>query len=196
LRRFFIYPLIMKIVIVLIAFLVIGGFLFTHFSGPDEASPEESGIVDEVAEEKVVEEEPASATIIDTPPEKVFEEPSDVSPPFPTLTPSPAPPPVPVLAPAPVPTPTPLPAAEPVTKSATILDFAFHDAEIRIPVGSTIIWTNQDSAGHTVTSDNGRFTSSSLLLRGNTYQHTFTEKGEFTYHCSPHPFMKGKIIVE
>ena len=31
---------------------------------------------------------------------------------------------------------------------------------------------------------------------GDTFSYTFTEAGEFPYHCEPHPWMIGTVIVE
>ena len=73
--------------------------------------------------------------------------------------------------------------------------FAFNPATIRIAKGTTVRWTQKDSTQHTVTSDDGVF-GSPLLSKGETYSHTFNEAGTFDYHCTPHPSMKGKIIVE
>lgn len=84
---------------------------------------------------------------------------------------------------------------EPKTVQVNIQNFAFSPIEIKIPVGSVVNWTNQDSAGHTATSDSGAF-ESGLLGKGESFKRTFDEKGTFSYHCSPHPSMQAKIIVE
>lgn len=73
--------------------------------------------------------------------------------------------------------------------------FAYVTATITIKVGTTVTWTNKDSVRHTVSSDNGLF-ESGLFGKGETFSHTFTEAGIFTYHCAPHPSMKGTVIVE
>jgi amicyanin len=88
------------------------------------------------------------------------------------------------------------PDLEPGTHSIEIENFAFQPAELKIEKGDTVIWTNKDSAQHTVTSDSGAELDSGLLSQGETYSHTFNEVGTFDYHCTPHPFMKAKIIVE
>ena len=84
---------------------------------------------------------------------------------------------------------------QPETLNIEIKGFAFVPATIEINVGDTIIWTNKDSASHTVTSDSGNELSSQYLSRNSQYSHTFTTAGEYDYHCTPHPYMKGKIIV-
>ena len=77
-----------------------------------------------------------------------------------------------------------------------IEDFAFSPANVRIDVGTTITWTNRDSVGHTVTSDDGDELDSELLDEGETYAHTFTEPGTYAYYCKPHPYMEGLVTVE
>lgn len=84
---------------------------------------------------------------------------------------------------------------EPKIVQIDIQNFAFSPREIKISVGSIINWTNRDSAGHTATSDNNVF-DSGFLGQGASFGRTFNEKGVFPYHCSPHPFMQAKIIVE
>ena len=79
--------------------------------------------------------------------------------------------------------------------SATIENFAFSPATITVAIGTTITWTNQDSAAHTVTSDSGVFDSGSIS-QGKTFSYTFNEKGSFNYHCTFHPNMKGTVIVQ
>jgi plastocyanin len=62
--------------------------------------------------------------------------------------------------------------------------------------GTTIAWTNKDQGMiHDVVADDGGFVSG-LLTPGNTWSYTFSKPGVYTYHCHPHPWMKGKIIVK
>jgi amicyanin len=82
------------------------------------------------------------------------------------------------------------------THSITISGFAFSPSTLTIKKGDTVTWTNQDSTPHTIVSDSGNEISSVSLLKGNTYSHTFNSAGTFDYHCSIHPSMKAKIIVE
>jgi amicyanin len=82
------------------------------------------------------------------------------------------------------------------TYTMDIKGFAFANTELKIKKGDTIIWTNQDSVGHTVTSDSGSELDSPMIAKGETYSHTFNTVGTFNYHCTPHPNMKAKVIVE
>ena len=76
-----------------------------------------------------------------------------------------------------------------------IEDFAFAPANIVIDAGTTVTWTNNDSARHTVTSDDGDELDSELFGRGETYRYTFDTPGAYAYHCKPHPYMKGLVTV-
>jgi len=62
-------------------------------------------------------------------------------------------------------------------------------------VNNTVMWTNADSVPHTVTANDGSF-SSGNMNPGDTYVLTFTSAGNYTYHCSYHPWMKGTIVVK
>jgi plastocyanin len=74
--------------------------------------------------------------------------------------------------------------------------FAFSPTTLTVNVGDTIMWTNEDSAPHTVTSDSGSELASQSLSRNGAYTRTFTTAGTFDYHCAFHSGMKGKIIVK
>lgn len=88
-----------------------------------------------------------------------------------------------------------VPASE-ENKIIEIKDFAYSPEEITVSIGDTIVWVNKDSAKHTVTSDAGSELDSELLDKNSEYSHTFDKAGTFAYHCTLHPYMKAKIIVE
>jgi plastocyanin len=81
------------------------------------------------------------------------------------------------------------------TTTITIVNFAFAPASVTVPAGTTITWTNQDTAPHTVTSDTGLWDSGTVNI-GGSYSHTFSTPGTFPYHCAIHPFMKAEVIVQ
>lgn len=69
--------------------------------------------------------------------------------------------------------------------------------------GATLLWTNEDSTIHTVTSGSpedsevpGTVFDSSYMASGKTFEWTFNEKGTFEYYCTLHPYMKGVVIVK
>ena len=83
------------------------------------------------------------------------------------------------------------------TVSVSIVDFAFTPKTITVPVGTTVRWTNNGNAPHTVTSTSSpRAFDSGTLNPGDTFQHTFTTAGQFPYRCAIHPSMTGTVIVE
>ena len=86
--------------------------------------------------------------------------------------------------------------SESKTIEISIMDYSFNPGELTINVGDTVIWTNKDFVKHTVTSDSGDELGSELLSKDKSYSHTFNSKGEFGYHCTPHSYMKGKIVVK
>ena len=67
--------------------------------------------------------------------------------------------------------------------------------------GQQILWTNDDSVAHNVTSGtldkgmDGEF-ESGFIMAGATFVHTFDEAGEYPYYSMIHPWQVGKIIVE
>jgi len=88
------------------------------------------------------------------------------------------------------------PGATAVSSNAvSIQDFSFSPKVIRVKQGTKVVWKNSDIVSHTVTSDSNAF-SSPLLGQAKTFEYTFAAKGEYSYHCTPHPRMKGTVIVE
>ena len=76
-----------------------------------------------------------------------------------------------------------------------IQNFAFSPGNLTVKAGTTVTWINKDSTTHTVASDTGAFKSGNLNSGAN-YTFTFTKAGTYPYHCSIHPSMTGKIIVQ
>ena len=72
--------------------------------------------------------------------------------------------------------------------------------QVEIYSGESVIWNNIDSAAHTVTSglpgESNELFDSGMIIPDKTWDHTFTESGEYDYHCMLHPWMKGKVIVD
>lgn len=88
--------------------------------------------------------------------------------------------------------------------SSSKTDDSYDPNPVQASVGDTVIWTNDDTTPHTVTSGtagapDGKFDSSPnlnpLLAPQQTFEHTFTEAGEFPYYCGLHPNMVGTVSV-
>lgn len=84
-------------------------------------------------------------------------------------------------------------------------EFTFLADSLSVAEGTTVTWINCEDAfangpgatDHTVTSDaGGQPLDSPTLSAGESYSFTFTEPGEFRYHCTPHPFMEGVVVVQ
>ncbi|MFA4850426.1 MAG: cupredoxin family copper-binding protein [Methanoregula sp.] len=90
------------------------------------------------------------------------------------------------------------PAATGGENTIAIKNFAFVPTPLTVKSGTTVTWTNQDSAPHTIVSDTGSPVSivSDSLSTGASFTFTFTQPGTYTYHCSIHPSMKGTVIVQ
>ena len=74
-------------------------------------------------------------------------------------------------------------------------NFSFTPPSITVPVGATVVWANADDIPHTIVSTDKAF-KSKVLDTDEKYSFTFTTAGTFTYFCSIHPKMTGKVIVQ
>jgi plastocyanin len=81
----------------------------------------------------------------------------------------------------------------PVTR-AEMRTMTFAPNRIEIAAGTTVTWTNNDPLIHTITADDKSW-DSGAIEPGQTWSHTFTQPGEHSFHCTPHPFMKGVVVV-
>lgn len=105
------------------------------------------------------------------------------------------------VATAPAPSPAPASTTTPHTTqtiAVTLSGNGFSPQTLRIKVGDTITWTNQDSVFHTVTPYGTTLAGfgSSVLFAGQTYAYNFRSFGTYNYYCQLHPEMTGTIIVE
>jgi plastocyanin len=86
-----------------------------------------------------------------------------------------------------------------VPGSSTLTDTAYQPNPVQVSVGTTVTWTNDDAQPHTATSGqnatpDGRF-DSGIMAPQATFEHTFTEAGEYPYFCLLHPNMVGTVSV-
>jgi len=76
---------------------------------------------------------------------------------------------------------------------------------IQLEIDNKVVWENIDATPHTVTPDSGheytdkysgKFGSVGVVKPGEKYEFLFTQpEVEIDYHCEPHPWMTGKIII-
>lgn len=91
----------------------------------------------------------------------------------------------------------------------SIIGNSYSPKVIKITPGTTVTWTNEDvftymageySGIHNVAGTSAPEDSdglvSPLLAHGESYSHTFTEEWTYDYICTPHPYMRGRVIVE
>lgn len=84
---------------------------------------------------------------------------------------------------------------EPNVVTVSIQDFFFNPSQITIRPGTTVMWVNEGSHTHTVTSDDGQF-DSEALMSGDSFMVTFSGSGTLAYHCEIHPdVMMGSVTV-
>jgi plastocyanin len=77
-----------------------------------------------------------------------------------------------------------------------IANFAFNPAVTEVAVGTTVTWTNNDSAPHTVTQQpSGSGFQSGTLEPGSSFSFTFDAAGTYDYYCEFHAGMTGQVIV-
>jgi plastocyanin len=86
------------------------------------------------------------------------------------------------------------------TDEVAAVDFAFAPASIVVPAGTTVTFSNEDSARHTVTAGTPTAPEPEafdLELPGaaSTVAFTFDEPGTYAYFCEPHPFMRARVTV-
>ena len=94
-----------------------------------------------------------------------------------------------------------------VPGASTLTDTSYSPNPIEVTVGQTVLWTNDDSAFHTVTSgnagapdvgkafDSGLTGPTALTTKGKTFEHKFDTAGEYPYFCTLHPAMVGTVMV-
>jgi plastocyanin len=82
------------------------------------------------------------------------------------------------------------------TKSEVVIaNFSFSPKTFTVAAGATVTWTNHDNVPHAVTSADNQFRKSPVLKAGQSFSNTFATAGTYSYFCSIHPRMTGKIIV-
>ncbi len=79
-------------------------------------------------------------------------------------------------------------------KEVLIMGNAYIPDTLSVKEGTTMVWINKDAVPHTITFEDG--TDLGTISPGGRFSFVATKKAILTYHCSFHPTMKGKIIVE
>jgi plastocyanin len=74
-------------------------------------------------------------------------------------------------------------------------NFSFSPQTLTVATGTTVTWTNRDDIPHTVVSTDGVF-KSKVRDTDEKFSYTFTKAGTYSYFCSVHPKMTGKVVVQ
>jgi plastocyanin len=85
--------------------------------------------------------------------------------------------------------------AKPTAAEVRVDNFTFGPDTLTVPVNSTVTWVNKDDIPHVIASNDGVFKSRALDT-DEKYSYTFTKAGTYSYFCSIHPKMVGKIVVQ
>lgn len=81
------------------------------------------------------------------------------------------------------------------------VDKCYDPPSLIIFKGGEVIWRNDDSSAHTVTSGDiingpdGKF-DSGLVMSGKTFSYKFEESGEYAYFCMIHPWANASVTVK
>jgi len=75
-------------------------------------------------------------------------------------------------------------------------NFSFAPTPLTIQAGTTVQWVNRDDIPHTVVSDDKTTFKSKPMDTDENFSYTFSKPGTYTYFCSIHPKMTGKVVVQ
>jgi plastocyanin len=77
-----------------------------------------------------------------------------------------------------------------------ISNFKFSPASVTVKPGVRLTVSNEDSATHTVTADDGHSFDTGDVAQGQSHTISVTKPGTYAYHCSIHPYMHGTLVVK
>lgn len=91
--------------------------------------------------------------------------------------------------------------AKPAAVVVTIDKMKYGQAEVKVKAGDSVTWTNLEVMPHNVhfqKADIGaeQDLMGAMLTAKQSYTVKFNKAGTYGYHCTPHPFMRGKVVVE
>ena len=83
---------------------------------------------------------------------------------------------------------------KPAPTEVRVDNFTFAPDTLNVSTNGTVTWINKDDIPHVIASNDGLFKSKALDT-DDKFSYTFTKAGTYTYYCSIHPKMVGKIVV-
>ncbi len=81
----------------------------------------------------------------------------------------------------------------PVTHTVEFRNMKFVPSDIQVKKGDSIVFVNKDMVIHNVTEEKKRWSSPTIAPNDSW---TLTVKESFSYYCSFHPMMKGKVKLK
>jgi len=99
-------------------------------------------------------------------------------------------------------TPTPPTSSTPADVTVTIVAMngaqSFSPNPVTVRVGQTVAWRNNsnDAMTHTATADQGGFNTGLVSSGATSAPIAMSTAGTFGYHCTPHPTMRGTVVVQ
>ena len=82
------------------------------------------------------------------------------------------------------------------TTSVTLQNFAFNPPDIRVGLGATVTWTNQDNTPHNVSFSSAAIGSTTNFSSGSQSLVMPTAAGTYNYRCTIHNGMSGTVLVQ
>ena len=79
--------------------------------------------------------------------------------------------------------------------NATNKGGAFDPEMVKVPVGGTVMWTNNSGNIHNVTFTDTSIKASTVMSKGDAFKVTFPKAGTYKYTCTFHPGMDGTVVV-
>ena len=83
----------------------------------------------------------------------------------------------------------------PAAATVEVASLHFSSDTVRVAAGQVVRWTNEDPLDHSVTFEVDGPASGPIPAKG-SYAVRFDRPGTYPYHCTPHPFMKGVVVVQ
>ena len=74
-------------------------------------------------------------------------------------------------------------------------NFSFGPETLTVPANKAVTWVNKDDVPHVIASTDGLFKYKALDT-DDKFSFTFNKAGTYSYYCSIHPKMVGKIVVQ
>jgi plastocyanin len=81
--------------------------------------------------------------------------------------------------------------------SVAVTNYTFSPRNIKVAVGTTVTWTNNDGVDHDLAASDGQAgPQSGAIHPGETYSYTFYKAGKYAYNSPANSFMTGTVTVE